>query len=31
MTDETGAAIAGDNDLIDLSTEIVSAYVSTMH
>ena len=28
MTDENGAATAGDNDLIDLSTEIVSAYVS---
>ena len=28
MTDENGAAFAGDNDLIDLSTEIVSAYVS---
>ncbi len=28
MTDESGAAVAGDNDLIDLSTEIVSAYVS---
>ena len=28
MTDETGAAFASDNDLIDLSTEIVSAYVS---
>ena len=28
MTDETGAATGGDNDLIDLSTEIVSAYVS---
>jgi predicted transcriptional regulator len=28
MTDENGAAMSGDNDLIDLSTEIVSAYVS---
>lgn len=28
MTDETGTAFASDNDLIDLSTEIVSAYVS---
>ena len=28
MTDDNGAAMAGDNDLIDLSTEIVSAYVS---
>ena len=28
MTDENGAAFGGDNDLIDLSTEIVSAYVS---
>jgi predicted transcriptional regulator len=28
MTDESGVAVAGDNDLIDLSTEIVSAYVS---
>ena len=28
MTDDTGAAFASDNDLIDLSTEIVSAYVS---
>ncbi|HZY67231.1 MAG TPA: MucR family transcriptional regulator [Devosia sp.] len=28
MTDENGAALSGDNDLIDLSTEIVSAYVS---
>ncbi len=28
MTDETGAAMVRDNDLIDLSTEIVSAYVS---
>jgi predicted transcriptional regulator len=28
MTDLNGAAGSGDNDLIDLSTEIVSAYVS---
>ena len=28
MTDDNGAAFGGDNDLIDLSTEIVSAYVS---
>jgi predicted transcriptional regulator len=28
MTDDAGAASAADNDLIDLSTEIVSAYVS---
>jgi predicted transcriptional regulator len=28
MTDETGATVGTDNDLIDLSTEIVSAYVS---
>ncbi len=28
MTDESGVALGGDNDLIDLSTEIVSAYVS---
>lgn len=28
MTDETGATAGSDNDLIDLSTEIVSAYVS---
>lgn len=28
MTDQTGAAAGTDNDLIDLSTEIVSAYVS---
>lgn len=28
MTDQTGAAVDSDNDLIDLSTEIVSAYVS---
>jgi predicted transcriptional regulator len=28
MTDETGATAGTDNDLIDLSTEIVSAYVS---
>ena len=28
MTDETGATAGADNDLIDLSTEIVSAYVS---
>ncbi len=28
MTDQIGAAAGSDNDLIDLSTEIVSAYVS---
>jgi predicted transcriptional regulator len=28
MTEQTGAAAGSDNDLIDLSTEIVSAYVS---
>ena len=28
MTDQTGDAAANDNDLIELSTEIVSAYVS---
>ncbi len=28
MTEETGATVGTDNDLIDLSTEIVSAYVS---
>ncbi|MEO8758089.1 MAG: MucR family transcriptional regulator [Devosia sp.] len=28
MTDDNGAAASPDNDLIDLSTEIVSAYVS---
>ena len=28
MTDQTGVAAGTDNDLIDLSTEIVSAYVS---
>ena len=28
MTEQTGAAAGPDNDLIDLSTEIVSAYVS---
>ena len=28
MTDETGAAMSSDNDLIELSTEIVSSYVS---
>ena len=28
MTEQTGAAAGADNDLIDLSTEIVSAYVS---
>ncbi|MEO6012223.1 MAG: MucR family transcriptional regulator [Devosia sp.] len=28
MTEETGVAASSDNDLIDLSTEIVSAYVS---
>jgi len=28
MTDQTGDAAASDNDLIELSTEIVSAYVS---
>ena len=28
MTDQTGAAAGSDNDLIELSTEIVSAYVS---
>lgn len=28
MTDESGAQVGADNDLIDLSTEIVSAYVS---
>lgn len=28
MTEQTGAATGYDNDLIDLSTEIVSAYVS---
>ena len=28
MTDQTGAVASSDNDLIDLSTEIVSAYVS---
>jgi predicted transcriptional regulator len=28
MTDETGASLSHDNDLIDFSTDIVSAYVS---
>jgi len=28
MTEQNGAAVGADNDLIDLSTEIVSAYVS---
>ena len=28
MTDANSASVSGDNDLIDLSTEIVSAYVS---
>ena len=28
MTEQNGAAASADNDLIDLSTEIVSAYVS---
>lgn len=28
MTEQNGAAVDADNDLIDLSTEIVSAYVS---
>ncbi len=28
MTDANGASVSSDNDLIDLSTEIVSAYVS---
>jgi predicted transcriptional regulator len=28
MTEQTGATVGGDNDLIELSTEIVSAYVS---
>ena len=28
MTDQNGSAAGSDNDLIDLSTEIVSAYVS---
>jgi predicted transcriptional regulator len=28
MTEQTGAVAGADNDLIDLSTEIVSAYVS---
>jgi predicted transcriptional regulator len=28
MTDQSGAALGTDNDLIDLSTEIVAAYVS---
>jgi predicted transcriptional regulator len=28
MTDETGTAVSSDNDLIELSTEIVSSYVS---